>query len=97
MKDRRLPLLTLGAALSLSVSAGVVACGGDDEQSREPEGHGESASPGNPEGTDPRPTSEPGGTGPRPGPGDRVRMVLALIELSQLGEGVHQGVVVAVG
>jgi hypothetical protein len=66
-RPRRLPLLTLGAALSLSVSgATVVACGGGEETSGSAAtagggGGGGSTAQGGGGGT----SDEPGGTGPR--------------------------------
>jgi choline-sulfatase len=98
-RPRRLPLLTLGAALSLSVSgATVVACGGGEETSGSAAtagggGGGGSTAQGGGGGT----SDEPGGTGPRPAQAESLRMHLDLIELSHLAEVDHHGLYIDFG
>lgn len=99
MTRSRLSTLTLGAALSLSVSgATVVACGGGEESSAggggtEATGGGGSGGGGGGAGA----TDEPGGTGPRPAQAESLRMHLDLIELSHLAEIDHHGTYIDFG
>lgn len=92
---RRLSTLTLGAALSLTISgASVLACGGGEQTST---GGGGATEPATGGGGGTTPEASGGGTGPRPAQAEALRMHLDLIELAHLAEVDHHGTYIDFG